>query len=88
MTKAKIRFKQVRTKNGIWTDWERPVMNGYHMACCDCGLVHTINFRVVKVIKEFKNGVVEGLILPKNKYQVEFKLFRNHKLTKQQRKKK
>ena len=27
-------------------DWVTPRMNGYKMRCCDCGLVHTINFKV------------------------------------------
>lgn len=29
-----------------WTDWIQPLMSGYRMACCDCGLVHTLDFRV------------------------------------------
>ena len=29
-------------------EWIQPVRNGYLMACCDCGLVHEINFRVKK----------------------------------------
>ena len=27
--------------------WVRPVRRGYKMACCDCGLVHRLDFRVV-----------------------------------------
>jgi hypothetical protein len=26
--------------------WVQPVRRGYKMACCDCGLVHRINFRL------------------------------------------
>jgi len=26
--------------------WIQPVRRGYKMACCDCGLVHTMNFRL------------------------------------------
>ncbi len=40
----KIKFKQEKTKNGIWTDWINPVMNRYHISCCDCGLVHDFVF--------------------------------------------
>ena len=29
-------------------EWIRPVRNGYRMACCDCGLVHELDFRVVR----------------------------------------
>lgn len=26
--------------------WHRPVMDGYRMQCCDCGLVHRVDFAV------------------------------------------
>lgn len=26
-------------------EWVYPVRNGYKLACCDCGLVHEIDFR-------------------------------------------
>lgn len=29
-------------------EWVRPVMKGYKIICCDCGLVHKINFKHVK----------------------------------------
>lgn len=28
-------------------EWIQPIVRGYRMACCDCGLVHTVKFRVV-----------------------------------------
>lgn len=31
-------------KNG---EWVQPVRKGYLMECCDCGLVHKMNFRLV-----------------------------------------
>lgn len=34
-----------------------PQMQGYRMQCCDCGLVHTLNFRVVKVVSVSEDGV-------------------------------
>lgn len=27
-------------------EWVQPVTTGYGMACCDCGLVHRLNFRI------------------------------------------
>lgn len=27
-------------------EWVQPVRNGYKMACCDCGLVHVLDFRL------------------------------------------
>lgn len=29
-------------------EWVRPKRRGYKMKCCDCGLVHRFNFRIVK----------------------------------------
>jgi hypothetical protein len=29
-----------------WSDWIHP-LPGYKMACCDCGLVHNLEFRVL-----------------------------------------
>lgn len=28
-------------------DWVQPIMKGWKMRCCDCGLVHTVNIRIV-----------------------------------------
>lgn len=81
----KLKFKQEVGKNGDWTEWIRPRMTNYYMSCCDCGLVHTLNFRVVKVLKVYKNGMKKGEILPKDEFEVEMKVKRNNKLTKQER---
>ena len=27
-------------------EWVQPVRRGYLVACCDCGLVHRMNFRI------------------------------------------
>jgi Zn-finger protein len=34
-------------------EWIQP-MKGYRMACCDCGLVHRVEFRVVKGRVQFR----------------------------------
>ena len=80
----KLKFEQEKTKNGVWSDWIFPVMNNYHMSCCDCGLVHTINFRALKFSRKKKKGTVYT-ILPKGEYRIEFKVRRNEKYTKQER---
>lgn len=28
-------------------EWQMPFMKGYRMSCCDCGLVHRIDFKVI-----------------------------------------
>jgi hypothetical protein len=27
-------------------EWVRPKRRGYKVACCDCGLIHVINYRI------------------------------------------
>ena len=34
--------------------WERPIHRGYLLACCDCGLTHRYDFRVVDDGVEFR----------------------------------
>lgn len=29
-------------------EWVQPVRREYRMMCCDCGLVHVLNFKLVK----------------------------------------
>lgn len=35
-------------------EWVQPVRSGYRMMCCDCGLVHQIDFRVRKRRVQFR----------------------------------
>lgn len=28
-------------------EWVQPVRRGYMMQCCDCGLIHRLNFRII-----------------------------------------
>lgn len=43
--KAK-RFRVEREVSQGWSRWVQPVRRGYLMACCDCGLVHRMDFRI------------------------------------------
>lgn len=46
--------------HGIDTDNPiTPKMKGYKMSCCDCGLVHEIDFKVIRVTKELEGGYFE-----------------------------
>lgn len=29
-------------------EWVQPRMRNYYAQCCDCGLVHRVNFRIVR----------------------------------------
>lgn len=35
-------------------EWVQPVRQGYKMACCDCGLVHNLDFRIHKGRVQFR----------------------------------
>jgi hypothetical protein len=49
MKKPSLRYKQVYDG-----EWVRPSRTHHRMKCCDCGLVHVINFRVRKGHIEFQ----------------------------------
>ena len=40
-----MKSRYYKQKDG---EWVRPQHNDYLMVCCDCGLVHRLNFRVLK----------------------------------------
>lgn len=40
------RYTKVTVNDDGWSDWIQPVMENYKMSCCDCGLVHTLDFRI------------------------------------------
>lgn len=40
-------------------EWVQPVERGYKMACCDCGLVHNVEFRIYEgrvQLRVFRNA--------------------------------
>lgn len=39
-------LKQEFSDETGWSRWIQPVEQGYKMCCCDCGLVHIIDFRI------------------------------------------
>ncbi len=44
-------------------EWFRPNKRGFREQCCDCGLVHTINFRLKDghiEFQTFRNGPATG----------------------------
>lgn len=49
MTKAKAPHFPIHTGGrGGWTEWISPKHTKYLMMCCDCGLVHEMQFKVAK----------------------------------------
>ena len=71
MKKKKVRFKTEYTKTEYgWSDWISPISKGYLMKCCDCGLVHELDFKSVFVTKWKKEEIQTEL--PKE-FQVKFR---------------
>lgn len=50
MGKPKEDCKPMLPQRGGWSAWVEPIMKGYRMQCCDCGLVHEMQFKVVEQI--------------------------------------
>ena len=48
------KYIREKTNDDGWTRWVRPVIQGYRMSCCDCGLVHVMDFRVRDGVPEFR----------------------------------
>lgn len=68
-----------------WTEWVWPVMDGYKMSCCDCGLVHDMQFGVLRKGKDRPDGTWEAEPLDGKKYRIEFRVRRNKRSTAQVR---
>lgn len=69
------------TKNG-WTEWQFPLHKGYLMQCCDCNLVHEINFKVVeKVSNVKKDGSWESEPTKSGKFRVGMRMRRKKNVT-------
>lgn len=77
--------RMIERANG-WTDWQFPLMKGYRMACCDCGLVHDMEFEVHKVTKQLDADLFETKLV--SGYRVRFKARRNNRSTAAMRRKK
>jgi len=51
------------------------------MGCCDCGLVHDVEFRVIRITKQFRDGGYEWEECDPKKFRVHFKARRNNRST-------
>lgn len=58
-------------------EWVSPIRNGYKMVCCDCGLVHDMDFRAVNLKYNRKKKMYE--VHPIKKADVVFRVRRNTK---------
>lgn len=79
------RYKMVVETDDGWSDLILPMMKGYRMACCDCGLIHELNFEVFKIIGQSANGAFISQPMSDDEAQVGFKARRNNRSTAQKR---
>lgn len=49
-----MRIKKEYAGEDGWSRWVQPITKGYRMQCCDCGLVHLVDFRVVAARAQFR----------------------------------
>lgn len=85
MTNKRIKVEPAVTSRG-YTQWIHPKMRGYLMACCDCGLVHEMQFKAFAITKTMKGGSFVYRELPQDAVRVKFRARRAEKATKLQRK--
>ena len=74
------KYYQVRSVAGKFSEWMFPGRS-HKMACCDCGLVHDMQFRAVKVLgKGSTAAALRYTAMPKG-HAVVFRARRNEKAT-------
>ncbi|HHT9147246.1 MAG TPA: hypothetical protein ACFYD4_16460 [Candidatus Wunengus sp. YC61] len=67
--------KPVKVEPDGWSTWQHPKMRGYKMQCCDCGLIHEVEFKIIKVIARKRWGWKEMEEVGKE-YEVELRMKR------------
>ncbi len=77
-----MKFNKVVETDTGWSDWIMPTpRRSYKMACCDCGLVHDMQFEPVEV-KRKRGGWTEVLsVLDPQNHWFRMRARRNDRLT-------
>lgn len=83
MGKKYPRVKELESTG--FSEWIAPTHKKYQMACCDCGLVHELQFKITR--EGYKNAKGEWNMLPTKvkKLRVLFRARRNKRATGQMR---
>lgn len=82
------KYKHFKLDDHGWTPWQYPLMKDYRMACCDCGLVHELEFFAAKKVTESKDGSFTVERQNRRWYRVSFRARRDERATAQKRRKK
>lgn len=75
-----------RPGKGGWCRWVTPVMRRYKLVCCDCSLVHEMEFDALKVNTRTTRRRFNATKLDTKTYRVAFRVRRKNGLTKLLRK--
>jgi len=67
-----------------WSEWVYPYMDNYKIACCDCGLVHDMELKVIRV-KHLPNKTMLVKDSRSTALAVSFRARRNARATAQAR---
>lgn len=65
MKKLPKKFKQHKAGRGGWSEWVNPKLDSFLFKCCDCELIHQLQFGVFLKRNE-KRGAYEIFNLPDN----------------------
>lgn len=82
------RLKRMIERDDGWCDWQFPIMRGYKMGCCDCGLVHDMEFDIYEIGRTKKDGTFTAKKLTGKRYRVAMRAKRNKRSTAQCRRNK
>lgn len=83
-----MKFPKLKEGGNGWCKWLYPIPRKYKMACCDCGLVHTIQFEVIEqTTKETVEAGFRYRVLRDPKMRVRMRAKRDNAETKRLRKK-
>jgi hypothetical protein len=77
----KSKYEQIWTNEDGWSDWFYPQMDKYEMACCDCCLVHDIEFQIVERTENKRSGEFMPKAVRGKKFQVGMRVARNNRAT-------
>lgn len=81
-----MKFAKVQETETGWSDWILPTpRRSYKMACCDCGLVHDMEFDAVEVSRKRGGWTTVLAVLDPSRNWLRFRARRNDRLTAQLR---
>lgn len=76
------RHEQLYAGPDGWSQWRWPVLRGYRMTCCHCGLVHDIEVDIHKVRRVSRDGRrFESSDRPVRGYRIRWRFKENRRAT-------